>query len=407
MAFFRRSKKTEQNNSPEPAQERKPVLPTPPQSDESGRRSLSDQRQYLLSLVDPLPAFGMYLLDAWGMPICEDIYANADLPQRSVADVDGYAISSTFAVPGARIRGTYVTAGQELPDGTDAVILHGDSNGIVDIEEPVDAGRNVRGSGAGLKKGDLLVKSGTVLNARLSGLLAGAGFDRVLARPRPRVVVLDVVDPSATSISERAVNEVNSHLIAAALKADGAQVWRVDIPAGTDEQLSDMISDQLIRADLIVSAAGLATSQMIEVVDSMGLVDVANVAITPGGKVAFGLIGEDAIPMFMLPSNPTDAFITYLTLVRPVVSKLMGLSSFTLDHEEVPAASRLESPAGLTQFLTAQIRDGKAVPLASAESGMLLDIANCDGLICLPDHVIDVNEGDPVQFITLAEQRIK
>src|SRR5699024_10855556 len=146
--------------------------------------------------------------------------------------------------------------------------------------------------------------------ARLSGLLAGAGFDRVLARPRPRVVVLDVVDSAATSVSERAVSEVNSHLIAAALKADGAQVWRGGIPAGTDGQLRDLVSDQLILADLIVSAAGLATSQMVQVVDSMGLVDVADIAVSPCSKVAFGLIGEDAIPMFLLPSNPTDAYVT-------------------------------------------------------------------------------------------------
>ena len=69
MAFFRGSKKTEQNTSSEEAQELRPSLPQPPEADEFGRRSLDDQRQYLLSLIEPLPAFGMYLLDAWGMPI--------------------------------------------------------------------------------------------------------------------------------------------------------------------------------------------------------------------------------------------------------------------------------------------------------------------------------------------------
>lgn len=406
MAFFRRSKKTEQNTSSEETQELRPSLPQPPEANEFGRRSLDDQRQYLLSLIEPLPAFGMYLLDAWGMPICEDIHASADLPPTDVADSNGYAISSSFALPGSRVRGVPVTVGQEMPSGTDAVVTHADTNCIVDVTKQVNAGLNVRVSGSGVRKGELLIKNGTVLNARLSGLLAGAGFDRVLARPRPRVVVLDVVDSAATSVSERAVSEVNSHLIAAALKADGAQVWRVDIPAGTDEQLRDMVSDQLIRADLIVSAAGLATSQMVQVVDSMGLVDVADIAVSPGGKVAFGLIGEDAIPMFLLPSNPTDAYVTYLTLVRAVVAKLMGLETFVPASEEYPSAERLESPAGMTQFLTAKIIDGKAAALASAENGLLLDIANCDGLICLPDHVTSVNEGDPVRFIRLAEERI-
>ena len=59
---------------PEPAA----TLPDPPGTDARGRRSVADERDYLLSLITPLPAFGMYLLDAWGTAVCEDIIADQE-----------------------------------------------------------------------------------------------------------------------------------------------------------------------------------------------------------------------------------------------------------------------------------------------------------------------------------------
>ena len=73
---------------PEPAA----TLPDPPGTDARGRRSVADERDYLLSLITPLPAFGMYLLDAWGTAVCEDIIADHNLPDDDLVVVAGFAV---------------------------------------------------------------------------------------------------------------------------------------------------------------------------------------------------------------------------------------------------------------------------------------------------------------------------
>ena len=71
MALFKRRGRRSKQEADEPiAVAETPRLPDPPAPiDGSGRRAAPAQRDYLLSLVEPLPAFGMYLLDAWGTAI--------------------------------------------------------------------------------------------------------------------------------------------------------------------------------------------------------------------------------------------------------------------------------------------------------------------------------------------------
>lgn len=400
MALFRRAKSVQQPvEKTSDVIEVAPQLPAGPAKDELGRRSLEDQRDYLLSLIDPLPPFGMYLLDAWGMSVCEDIIAQTNLPEQDLAAVDGYAVRSAFAIPGARVEAHEVLAGMALPGATNSVISRSEAevaNGLLTVSVPVPAGLNVRVAGSTMSEGTTLIKSGEVLDARRSGLLAGAGFDRVMARPRPRVVVLDVVDSSATSVSQRAISEVNSHLIAAALRADGAQVWRVDIPAGEDEKLRDLISDQLIRADLVVSAAGLGAEQLLNVVSEMGRVDSSKVALKPGGAIAFGLIGDDAIPMALLPYEPFAAYCAYQAFVRPIVAKLMGLPQ-RFPTLQLQLTKSVISTLGVSELLCARI-DGEAVtPIAPSTDANLRDLADADGMIFVPQQADNLAVGKMVE----------
>ena len=47
----------------------------------------------------------------------------------------------------------------------------------------------------------------------------------------------------------------------------------------------------------------------------------------PGKPQGFGLIGDDRIPMIMLPGNPVSAFVSFEAFVRPVIRKLMGVDA--------------------------------------------------------------------------------
>lgn len=425
MALFkRRGRKSEQSEAVEQvAVEDVPVLPDPPEAiDRHGRRAAAAQRDYLLSLVEPLPAFGMYLLDAWGTAVCEDIQADTNVPDDDLVGVTGYAVNSDDLKnldPGERttLRLRYddkvakvgsavkVRAGQPLPEGADAVVPanRGRVEGnVLTIDQPVKPGDFVRWSGSDVRPGVPLLRSGDRLDARRSALLAMAGIDRVLARPRPRVVVLSVADQASDPA------DVESHLLASALKADGAQVWRVPVGQVSDRDLADTISDQLIRADLVIGSGDLSDDgQLLRVVGEMGLLDVADVAINPGGRIGCALVGEDQIPMPLLPDDPVEAYIGYQYFVRPLVRKLMGAPVVNRPLVNCLAGGNLKGKAGCVELRFGTVREQQGeqvvVPLGRAENPRLTDLVGADAVIVVDADTTEISLGERVGCWLLAD----
>lgn len=414
MRLFKRRQnavEAEEQVEVEPA----PTLPDPPAVDAKGRRSMAAQRDYLLSLVAPLPAFGMYLLDAWGSAVCEDIAADTLVPEEDLVAATGFAVRAAdlagleagtratlrvrdddkVAKVGSAVR---VRAGQPLPEGADAVIpaeqaqLEGN---VLTVRRAPEAGDGVRWAGSEVRVGVPILRNGERLDARRSGLLALAGIDRVLARPRPRVVVLSV----AGADSDPA--DVESHILAASLRADGAQVWRVGLQTGSDRELQDAISDQLIRADLVVASGDLAADdQLARVVAGMGLLDLADVALEPGGRIGFALIGEDEVPLVMLADDAVDAYVGYQVFVRPLVRKLAGAP--VVNRETVSCLAGGELPGGreVMQVRFGVVREQQGekvvVPLRRAFRPRLTDLVNAEAMIIQSEKSPSIGLGERV-----------
>lgn len=392
-----------------------PTLPPPPATDARGKRAVGEQRDYLLSLIAPLPAFGMYLLDAWGAAVCEDIVADQQMPTADLVAVDGCAVRAEDLEglePGTRATlrvrddakvskvgsAVRVRAGQVLPEGADAVIPAGrtslDGN-VLTIRNPVKSGDHVRLAGSEVQVDVPLMRSGERLDARKSALLALAGIDRVLARPRPRVVVLNTPDPSSEA------SEVESQLLAAAAKSDGAQVWRVELGIGSDRELHDAISDQLIRADLVIVSSTLdASAQLPRVVAAMGLHDVADVALDHCGRIGFALVGEDQVPMAILPSDPVAAYVGYQFFVRPLIRRLMGAPTDGRVQTTCVAGGELTGEPGLMQVVFGVIHTERGaevlLPLGRPDAPRLIDLVSANAMAVLDEKTTSVRLGERI-----------
>lgn len=422
MPLFRRRKSTP-TTTPIEATEIK--LPEPPASGISGARALPDHRGYVLGLISSLPPFGMKLLDAWGLALCEDIRCDFDLPANDVAGVDGFALRAEDA-SGAGVEArvtlrvkdvapnlkmgaaTPVSAGEVLPGGADAVLpfeggmVEGD---VLTVLGAVSAGDNVVPKAGHLKAGATIARTGQVVDARLSAVLAAAGFDKVLARPRPRVAVITVAENLAETGQPREGTdgfEVVSHLLAAAVRGDGASVWRISCHTGDADALREIVSDQLIRADLIlVAGASAADREAVEqVMAGLGATDFCDLAMAPGPHQGFGLIGEDAVPMLLLPGDPVAAFVAYHALGRPAVRKLMGTEPYGHQAVMCYADETITSDQRVLQFALAKVssREGARHATLLGEVGRptLSDLAGANALAVLPPEKAVVHEGDTV-----------
>ena len=322
-----------------------------------------------------LPPFGQQMLDAVGLSICEDVVSPINLPRFDNSAMDGYAVRAagrgrtprpdarsacpwsvrsrpaspprTGCSPGTAMK---IMTGAPVPADADAIVPYETTDrGVSDVRVFAASvvGQHIRRIGEDVQAGDQLISRGHQLGvARHRGAgrhrpgqgdgaaPAPGGGDRHrlgAGRPRPR---LD---------SEEQIYDSNSYLLAAAARAAGAQVFRVGHVGDDPAAVKQLINDQLVRADLILTTGGVSQGDydiVKAVMPELGACDFVAVAMQPGKPQGFGLIGDDRVPMIMLPGNPVSAFVSFEAFVRPVIRKLMGATPHARAAGQLPATAR-------------------------------------------------------------------
>ncbi len=419
-----------------------PKLPDPPASRSDGFRTVADHRDYLLSCIEPSPPFGQQIIDAVGLSLCEDVVSDISLPRFDNSAMDGYAVraadvqnASPIAPvslpvvgevpagapaphrlsPGTAMK---IMTGAALPEGADAVVPYESTDrGAEDVRivEPSDRGQHIRRTGEDISAGETVLQVGDRLAARSIGLLAAIGVDKVMVRPRPRVVVIstgsELVEPGLQLQNDQQIYDSNSYMLATAAKAAGAQVFRVGLVADDPERLKQVISDQLVRADLILTTGGVSQGDydiVKQVLPELGATDFTTVAMQPGKPQGFGLIGDELTPIIMMPGNPVSAFVSFEAFVRPVLRKLAGTRPYVRPTVRCIAERSITSIPGRVQFARGFVDrrpDGNRwVRLASGHGSHLLGgLAAANALLVLDEAADFIAAGDEVEAWLLDE----
>lgn len=412
MALFTRAGDGVQ---PAPAVEPVPAVPATfpdaPAAGPSGRRTLDAHREFLLRHVHSEAPLGIALLDAAGLAICETIVADLDLPTFTSATVDGWALRASNLVGasphlpvilpvvdeigpgpyrGAPLpKGTAVrvAAGAPVPEGADAVVALGEGLAVgdeVQFTSEAAFGQNLRPAGSQIADGTPLVTSGTVLTPRVLGLIAEVGHDKVLARPRPRVVVLTadatLVEPGLPLTRLDQTYDACTTMLAAAARADGAQVFAAGIVAAEPKALATTISEQLVRADLLLL---VAADDDLEAV--FGAQDVLDVAEVDGfaGRMLFALVGAERSPVLVLPPGAVAAQLAYVCFGRPLVQRLAGAERPPLAEEPVELTVPVATDPVLTRLVLARREGDEARPLDALGAGTV-ELAAANAVLVVP-----------------------
>jgi molybdopterin molybdotransferase len=437
VALFSRKKADAGHPIPAP-----PPLPDPPDPGPTGLRTMEAHRDYLLSCVTELPPFNQHLLDALGLSLCEDITSTVDLPRFDNSAMDGYAvravdvadaspdtpvslpvvgeIAAGAASPHRLSPGTAmkIMTGAPMPEQADTVVPYESSDrGVSDVKitEPSKPDQHVRHRGEDIQAGMQLFRGGDLLSPRDIGVLAGIGLDKVLVRPRPRVVVIstgtELVEPGSELDRDEQIFDANSFLLAAAVRDAGGQVFRVGQVGDDGELLKRVVAEQLLRADLILTSGGISQGDydvVKAVIPELGVCDFAQVAMQPGRPQGFGLIGADRVPMIMLPGNPVSSFVSFEVFVRPVLRKLMGVEPHVRPTLKAEAAHAMTSIVGRLQLargVVSHTESGRRqVELIGGHGSHLLgDLAWANALVILPTETEHVAAGEPLDIWPLDE----
>ena len=163
-----------------------------------------------------------------------------------------------------------------------------------------------------------------MLGPRQLGLLAAVGRAAGRARGRARGSWSSRPAPSCASpappLGHDSIYDGNSFLLAAAARQAGAIAYRVGIVSDEPRAFIDALSDQLVRADLVVTSGGVVKGDydvVKEALSALGTVWFGGVAMQPGKPQGFGIVGEDATPIFTLPGNPVSSYVSFEVFVLP------------------------------------------------------------------------------------------
>jgi molybdopterin molybdotransferase len=403
--------------------------------------SVEDHRDRILTAIRPLPAFDQPLMEAFGLSAAEDVHATVALPGFDNSAMDGYAVCHADVVaateespvhlpvvgeigagqatllamsPGTAVK---IMTGAPVPAGADSVVPYEwTDRGVaqVVISRSPEIGQHVRPAGQDVSVGDLVVEEGTVLGPRQLGLLAAVGRASVRSRPRPRVVVMSTgseLREPGTSLGHDSVYDGNSYLLAASARQAGAIAYRVGIVADEPRAFLDALSDQLVRADLVVTSGGVSMGDydvVKEALSPLGTVWFGGVAMQPGKPQGFGLVGDDEVPIVTLPGNPVSSYISFEQFVLPAIRKLMGRTPYVRPTADAVLTHDLPSPEGRRQFARGilSVVEGRlaVTPVGPQGSHMIGDLAESDALIVVPESVTSVDAGETVTVLPLDEE---
>ena len=434
-------------------------------------RSVDDQLALVTDAATTPEPVRIGISNALGLMCAEQVQANQPLPGFPQAAIDGYAVRAVDigGERGLRVRrhkdqeeqsaegeedadspqpeverslpvvgevpagskqplrlqpkqAVRVYTGAPLPTLADAVLpLEWTDRGRkrVTAHRPVRSGDFVRRVGDDIQPGDVAVSSGTVLGPAQIGLLAAVGRSKVLVYPRPRITIISFGRELVDLDQEPALGQVfdvNSYSLAAAAREAGAEVHRVGIAEGEPRRIREALEKHIARSEVLVisGAVGGAGAEAIrEILDDLGDVDISRVAMHPGSVQGFGLVGEERIPTFLLPSNPVSALVVFEVYIRPLIRLALGKRNAHRRVVRARALNHIDSRPGRRGFIRARLmRDAETADYlveglggaAGAPAHLLAGLSEANAMIRVPEEVTEIRPGDVVDVLFLTQR---
>ena len=392
--------------------------------------------QIVTAQTEALEPECIFLADALGRILAEDIVADTDLPPFDRAQMDGYAVrAADVANTPARLRITGESAagsgwhhemkageavrimtGAPVPAGADAVqqvelTRESDGAGFVEILDPVASGRSFVRRAAEIKAGETVLRAGEDINAAMIATLASFGYAQVKVGRRPRVAVM-ATGSELVNVDERPgadqIRDSNNYTIAAYAALAGATVERLPLAVDDTEELKKQIAQAAAQADVLITSGGV----------SMGIYDFTKaalkelgaeiyferVSLRPGKPTVFARLGNTLV--FGLPGNPVSVAVTFNLFARTALRAMQGAKQAGLGDETAVLARDLKGSIERESYLPAVLRTDEhgallAEPLKWGGSSDFVAFARATALINVPAGVRMIAAGSQVRIVRL------
>ena len=401
--------------------------------------ALDDALAQLLGAVTPLQTTEQVAtLQADGRVLAADVVSDLHVPPQDNSSMDGYAVrcadvaaagatltvsqriaagaAGTELLPGTAAR---IFTGAPIPPGADAVVMQEDCTAAdgaqgqpcVTVNSVPVSGQWIRRAGEDVTRGAVVLARGQRLGPAALGLAASVGMAELSVVRRPRVALFSTGDElvmpgqkAPQDMPPGAIYNSNRFFLAALLRRLGCEVTDMGIVPDQRDATIAALSSAAQSHDVILTSGGVSVGEEDHIkpaVQSLGSLDLWQIAIKPGKPFAHGRVGN--AHFLGLPGNPVSSFVTFLVLVRPFLLQMQGVTDVAMKSIAVRADFTWARADKRREFLRVRRNAQGGLDLfPNQSSGVLTSAVWGDGIVDNPPGRT-IAPGDVVQFVPFAE----
>jgi molybdopterin molybdotransferase len=401
----------------------------PDKNKEKGKALITpeDAWKIISDSVPVLKTERMSLSKAGRHVLSKDIYAPLDMPPFDNSAMDGYIILHSDFGKGMRkfkVKDTLpagnpkfrkpllsgqayrVFTGALVPDGDHSIVIREQvkegKNEIILFQETLDKGVHIRRQGQHLRKGDLALPKGHLLNPGSIGFLSGLGIDRVEVYKKPVVSLIitgDELLAPGQKVEKGMVFESNSFALQAALREAGIEPHSIVRVKDKQKLVVKAIREALRRSDLLLLTGGISAGDYDFVKTSLPEAGVKclfyKIAQKPGKPLFYGKKNKTRI--FALPGNPASVLTCFYEYVYPSIGRMMGKKFAYVEKRRIPLYASYEKNHTFALFLKSKMNETHIEILGGQQSDSMQSFAEADCLIYLPPGQKAYRKGDLVE----------
>ncbi len=358
------------------------------------------------------------LIESLNRVLCEDIISPIDLPYFNRAAMDGYAViaEDTFGASETNPiilnlvnndeifsgEAKKIFTGEKLPKNADAIVMKEFCNEVkdfVEIYKSVHPNENVSKVGEDVKKGEIVLKKGTLINPYHLNLLASLGIKKVnvydlkfgIIPTGDELVSLEEIENIEEDIKKLNGKVINSnvYMLYGLVKDLGFNGKIYDIVEDNRDSLKNTIKSALKENDILLITGGTSVSERditVETVKELGNIIIHGVNIRPGKPFGLGVVNNKLI--FMLSGYPVASAVQFELFIQRFFTQRKKII--------MPLKRNIASELGRVDFVRVKI-DKYVEPLRITGSGVISSLTRSDGYILIPENVEGYEKGEFVE----------
>ena len=365
--------------------------------------------------------------NALGYVLSHDLIAPISLPSFRQSSMDGYGLSdiqsSKYKVVGEIKAGDYfekkinegeairIFTGAHVPDSVKSVVIQEKvvfkNNNNIELNEMPKLYSNIREKGDQIKKGEIVLKKGFLLNEASLALMSSLGIEKIKVYEKPKISILitgNELISSDKKLKPGQVYDSNSILLENVLKMNGITNFNFYKARDNKKNTFDSIKKAFLISDLVIISGGISVGKYDFVKECLNKVGIKQlfykVNQKPGKPLFFGRKNNKFV--FALPGNPGSTLTCYHIYVKNFIYKLMGTKKNNFSHKfSVYLKHPLKYDEKRDIFLKGYYEDNKVISLNHQKSFKIIGFTNANCLIHLEKGKKNLKANSKVDIILI------